>query len=723
MNRSLARLSMGASLLTVVFAVSAIADTIENEFWRLEFDSGSGAIVSLSASNGTMDAEMTGIVRQAKKTATGGVAICELTTGNTYRPGSDDCHLMKLVAEGRSAKMEHRIEAGSEELTLKTTWTLDNGELSWKATLTGSGSGNRSYRVIQELPVPDGWSMWVQTTPERIRFSRQTRPFEFWYVRAPEGYDRFDNQYPRNDLTIPQVTLLAAGSDLGVTVAHHVDDRKPSSGFIGRMRPDSSWVLQAITALVGLRDGKPLEVSGYLIAHPRCYRPGLQWVFNKWPEYFLPDPAVYAKSGIFATGIPSIGDKGPDGAFNFAGYPQFNARFMEIHMHFPFYGLYYPDEGDPEVWSDVWGVERQNPQDSTLSLEKINRCMKNLADNGFHTFYYFGVNDCYPPLAAERWPEAVTKWHDGREGLSGWRGGGIEYRNVNPDTAWGFGRDMVRQLNGILQDVRPLSGLFFDTVHHNDLDFAHDDGVTLVYLNGKSVPAYSINFGYDFYMRYLSRRMRPRGMHLFTNGPVAIRNGIGVDAVMLESFWDYEFQNRRFLSCLSRPLYWLSPGRHDVRREIILQRCLIYGAFTHNPPSAYPENMLRVRQEDKHLEFDRKQFDAYVPLHELLRGRTLCFEPDPVSVPDGYRAEVFTLPDGRYAVSVINEQMSVFDPYSSSRLKIRLRLKNEISSANIFTPLNHEGEGLEGATNANGELEFEIKDFRGAAVLMLSPAY
>ncbi len=708
-------------LLILASALSAPAADIDSGPWRLELDESSGAITSLAALKAYHSSELCDLFGGSGKNSGYGVAVYDLATKKTYRPGCKESSVVEVTAQSNSARVVQKINVGSELLTLSTTYTLAGAELCWRATLTGSGSGNRSYRILQELPVPDGWSMWKQTTPELANFGQEMRPFSLWYVRAPEGHDKFDNQWPRTDLTIPQVTLIDEARDLGITLAHPVDDRKPSSGFITVQRPDGSWAVQAVTALVGLRGSKPLEVTGYMVAHRGCYRPGLEWTFNKWPEYFLPDPAVYKKKGIFATGIPSVGERDPDGKFRFEGYGQYDAYFMEIHMHFPFYGLYYPDKGDPDVWPDVWGAERNAPMDSTLNLARINRSMKNLTDNGFYPFYYFGINDGYPALAAQRWAGAVAGRTDGSEALSGWRGGGIEYRNMNPDTSWAFGRDLVRQLDSVLENVKPISGLFFDTVHHNDLDFAHDDGVTLVYLDGRSVPAYCINFGYDFFLRHLSDKMRPRGMHLFINGPQAIRNGVGVDAVMLEGRGDYEMQNRRFLSCLSRPLYWLAPGAHDIRREIILQRCLLFGAFTHNPPSAYADGFLNVSKDKQHLEYDRMQFDAYVPLHEMLRGRTLCFEPDPVDVPAGCRAELFTLPDGNYALSLINENMSVFDPYSSSRPELSLRLERGISTAKIFTPLDHEGKKLELEQDNEGKLKLEIKDFKGASLVLLTP--
>ncbi|MBN2288850.1 MAG: hypothetical protein JXQ83_05910 [Candidatus Glassbacteria bacterium] len=717
MNSRLKPAALLAGLIVAWNGWVMAGPALENELWRAGFDPATGAIVSLAASNGVPGAAMTELLSSGPA----GIVVYDVARGLACRPGDPACRVVEISPGPGAVRLVQEIDTGKETLTLTADFRLNGGEIEWRASIRGEGRGNRSLRVWLELPLPEGWELWVQPMPGTIKIDRCTEPFSYWYVRAPEGYDKLDNQYPRHDLSIPQVSLIRKDLDLGITVAHPVDGRMPSSGFVGDRPAGKPLALQAVTALVGLRGKQPLEVSGYLVAHRGCYRPGLEWVLDKWPEYFLPEEGIYRRGGIYSTGYPGMGAADEQGAWNYRHSLELGAYFMEIHMHFPWYGLYFPGEEDPALWSDVHRVERGTALDSTLSVEKISRLMNNLAEAGFHTFYYYAINDGYPPEAEKRWPEAVASWPRGKVQLSGWRGGGIEYRSMNPDTAFSFGRDLVRQADGILEKVHPLAGLFFDTVHHNDLDFAHDDGTTLVYLDGQSVPAYSINFGYDFFLRYLSQRLHERGQHLFINGPAAVRNALGVDAVMLEGQGyileaAYEFEHNRFLTCMTRPLYWLFPARPTLRREVMLQRCLLYGGF----PTA-PHSVRTDRYDDRRFALDKELWEPYLPLYESLRGRVLCFEPDPVSVPWGYRAEVFTLPDGRYAATLINEGSSVFEQANGGPLEVGLRLARPVSSIRLVTPLDHEGTSLEAEQGPAGGLRVRIPDFRGAAVLFLTP--
>ncbi|MEA1996131.1 MAG: hypothetical protein U9N45_00765 [Gemmatimonadota bacterium] len=617
-------------------------------------------------------------------------------------------------------KQALKLEDRQVEVVIE--WSLEGRELSWEARLEGGAGRSRSLWVAIEVLLQERWKIWVQTQPEMLEAGCCRPGRSFWYVRAPEGYDRFDNKYSRHDLTLPLTVLLAREGNLGVTVAHPVDRLIPSAGFETVEMPDGSVGLRSVTALVGLRGEEPLKVKGYLVAHQACYRPGLEWMMNKWPEYFLPDPGIYEKGGIFSSGWPGMAKKGLDGRYGFEGYFDYNAYFMEIHMHFPWYGLYYPDNPETDTWADVWNIERESPREKGLSIQLINRRLELLKKAGFHTFYYFAINDGYPPEVERRWPDAIACWPGGKAALSGWRGGGIDYRLMNADTSLSFGRELVRQAGGILGQVEPLSGIFFDTMHHNGLDFAHDDGITLVYLDGRSVPAYSVNFCYDFFLEYLSKRLHAAGQHLFINGPTNIRNGLGVDAVMLEGEgapeWEYEFEYRRFLSSMARPMYWLFPARPRLRREILLQRCLVYGAFPSAPPTA---RRGAAAADSARAEQDKDLWKPYLPLYEMLRGRMLCFEPDPLSLPVGCRGEVFTMPDGSYRVALINERMSALDPVNSARVRLGLMLEKKITKVMVFTPTDQQGMEIERVYRNNGELRLELGDFRGAALLALYP--
>jgi hypothetical protein len=515
------------------------------------------------------------------------------------------------------------------------------------------------------------------------------------------------------------VVVIDPQEELGITLSHPVDQRQPSAGFVRSFLPHGAPCLQAVTALTGLRGSKPLSVSGYLVAHSPCYRPALGWMLGRWPEYFQPHPGIYDKGGIYSIGNPGTGAMGSDGEYNYQGFVEYRAFFFEMHAHFPWYGLYFPDNPKTDSWPDLAKIERGKPREDKLSVAVINQRLENLDAAGFHVFYYFAINDGYPPEAQRRWPDAIARWPD-RVALSGWRGGGIEYRNMNADTSFSFGRALLRQFDGISSQVRPLAGIFFDTIHHNDLDFAHDDGLTLVYLHSSSVPAYSINFCYDYFLDYISQNLHSQGQYLFINGPAAIRNARGVDAIMLEGEgapeWEYEFEYRRFLSCMVRPMIWLFPSRPHKRREILLQRCLLYGAVPSAPPSA------REPQTDKQAgEDDRKLWKPYLPLYETLRGRRLCFEPDPLDVPMGFRGEIFTMPDGGYAVVLINEGMSVLDRANRAEPTLNLRLASRIKDARVITPLDHNGRKIQPVYRENGQLQLTVPDFRGAAVLFLQP--
>ena len=124
---------------------------------------------------------------------------------------------------------------------------------------------------------------------------------------------------------------------------------------------------------------------------------------------------------------------------------------------------------------------------------------------------------------------------------------------------------------------------------------------------------------------------------------------------------------------------------------------------------------------ERSTKLEERKDKVKVQLYEKLRGRQLCFEPDPLDVPTGFRGEIFTVPQGGYAVVLINEGMSVLDPANRAEPTINLRLARRIKEVRVLSPLDHEGSKTEPVYRENGELQLTVGDFRGAAVLFLKP--
>ena len=74
---------------------------------------------------------------------------------------------------------------------------------------------------------------------------------------------------------------------------------------------------------------------------------------------------------------------------------------------------------------------------------------------------------------------------DGHPVPSGW----FMCHNMNADPQWSFGKFAYRVGPKDLRRISELAGFFLDCFRHFEIDFAHDDGVTVV--NGK--PCYSMN--------------------------------------------------------------------------------------------------------------------------------------------------------------------------------------------------------------------------------------
>jgi hypothetical protein len=181
-----------------------------------------------------------------------------------------------------------------------------------------------------------------------------------------------------------------------------------------------------------------------------------------------------------------------------------------------------------------------------------------------------------------------------------------------------------------------LRGFFLDCFRHYEIDFGHDDGVTVV----NNRPAYSINFSYDDIEEKVKKILHKKNMCTFANKPQSIRSMRWCDGMMLEGNGD-QFEEKYFWSAISKPIIFLWTTNQNSIDENY-RRSILHGCF----PKMIGKESGATAKEVKRL-------DRYMPLFEQFKRRTLCFDPDPIRVPKGSRTKLYTV--GRdYIAGIIN---------------------------------------------------------------------
>jgi hypothetical protein len=591
----------------------------------------------------------------------------------TYSELTDRIRVVRASKRGNRVTVVKRFVGAPFEL--KVTFELDKRALTWtvEATKADAKVADRSLRVGFNMPLHAGWKVWAPCHGGDFAFDGMD-DFNFNHVQVSYVSPR--------DIILPMVSHYSPSLDVGYSILEPIEAKVPAAKFqfengqkcfnwgYTQKHPHQVQSLECLNYYIGLAGDRTMRTEVKLLFHEGDWRPALGQVYEMYREYFDPDsPEIYESEGVYHCGGVDVGR---DTDF----YTDLELKCLEVHGHFSYYGDYFYEGEDDwialRVWEGLYRKWRQEgkPKDAYEVLAwleshndeevadefygpdwrktyataaeavrnhraEIKRMLQRIADAGIHPFWYFNYTDGYRPLVEQRWPDSICRRADGEPIPSGWQ---MCHNMLGDPKVTSFGKFLDRSVVRIIHEYPELRGFFLDCFRHYEVDFAHDDGITVA----DHLPAYSVNFSYDELTARMKKHFRKTGrpMSLFANKPQTIRSMRHVDAVLEEGDGDVH-EGKYFWACIAKPIYFLWTSNRATSDEN-LRRSVLNGAFPRIPKEAF-QGKSGYRQA-------RKMFDAYLPLCEHFRRRVLCFEPDPMRVPKGARGRLFTVGDDYVAV-------------------------------------------------------------------------
>lgn len=608
----------------------------------------------------------------------GGLRVKDMLSGTVY----DDFHTPSTakVIEWKHGQAGPRLimekQFQGADFTLRMEFGLDTTCLQWDVYARKTGGPDRQIRLTYLLPLPFT-NLWAPMSDPFVRL-RWEEPFQ---VRHGLSYGRAVQPQHRTVL-IPMVTLFERSHCLAYSMPPDVPN--VCVRFMNSAQEDSLFLLNSITQYpidqrphmkivhdyLSLRGDKETRFSTLISTHDSQWRDALGWYAKRYSLWFEPDPRVRSQEGVYAISTPWDLAQGQESQADtrMAGRAARGVGWMELHGHFPWYGLYVHP-------TDNWqGHHEAGP----MTFDSVRRYIDLANKHGIALHIYYNTIDGQIGYVRDTFPESIVRDEDGKI-VPAFRDCDL----MNADPALPFGKHCLDQFMKLLDTYPNIKGVFYDVYgRHYNLDFAHDDGLTMVH----NKPAYCIKFAFQRMMEKIDPVMRQRGMVFSANKPEGIEVMRGIDYIMADEGADEDRLQAMQYYGLSKPIIILDGGI-VMRAEEDFKKCLRLGMIYNDID---PEREMKGKEFTGQMRTRAaKALEAYGPLFKLLIGRVWVLKGDPVQLPAAVRGNIFQRPNKDYIVTMVTDDRSIFDDLSPRKdltVIVRIPDADKYEVAEVHSP-------------------------------------
>jgi hypothetical protein len=655
-------------------------------------DQKSGNVVSLRLREAE---EMAKAHPAGGETPFGYLEVIDLHDHRTYNPLVVRSTVVdwKVTGSGDATEITFVQEYDGAPFRIVQTFRATPVGVRWEAALRlrDGEKANRSVQVNWVLPLPTTWQFWGPNRTEASS-TNGVMPYRYVYGHSDPG---------PTEIVIPLVGVWGKGA--GAAVFSPPDVRKcqisfdvytqncidASTGVFRRVEDLQS--LHVAHHMVGLRPGKDLTLAVCIAGTRPDWRGVLGHYVTSYPEYFEPMPQVRKYEGMYAITTPNAwqgkntrpvrpGGAASQPATDRQGRPGAQSRpgsqtqagaqtrpyrpqrrredfvaagttCVEVHSHFLEYGYYINDE---VVANRDLEFRCRPHSDGPMTYAGNRQVVDDMLANGIAPFLYFYNVHSQADTIEKRYPTDLMLDEHGKPEI---QFNGEPAVHAQPESP--FGRNLIDQLHRLIKAYPQVPGFFVDNYAIQKIDFAHDDGVTMVH----DRPGYDLNRNHQDVGTLCHQIAHKAGKVMMVNKLATVESAKGADMVLVEGC-DFETFAATAMACCNRslfPLNWEYPDR-ALANERCLQCMLIWGGT----PSTIVAR-------------DPALLKAYRPLTDAMIGKRWVFDEDPLTLPAGYDGQVFRVDPhaphaGDVVVSVVDVKRSWKDAKFTEGLTVTVRL-------------------------------------------------
>jgi hypothetical protein len=503
--------------------------------------------------------------------------------------------------------------------SIRIIYTLGVQAFHWDAELQTDLTPDREANIDFSIPVIANmdYAFWTKDgAPFKLPITRTVRYRKLWDVWT----------------VVPTIILFNDTSNVGLSFVSPFELRKP--GLDWKIKSDSFIISNYY---LRLSNNHPCSAAVYIVPHEADWRPGLAWIYDKYPDYFNPVSQTvldgegwYTQCGVVIPDSEMAKDSSRGVTW---------AEFGGI----PFLGLYAPAKNswmiitdkDDSITYDMWNNDESIPGVSWTSHDTINAVISRWDNHGIQTYIYFESFESWKEYTNRFFPGQFATDADKETPLPAWKY--CYLMNPDPDGLWG--EHIVRQIDSLLIKYPNVNGIFYDRDDYCDYDYNHSDGVTMIGPDS----AYMLGFALEKMNKIILDTVHNHGKGVWTNGPTSVEVCKDMDGIMSEA--PYQAPCLQYLG-INRPLIYLPYDTIPQQTEEKLKTALWTGHF---PSIAW---WYRAKPECWGIDSN------YRPLFSLYKGKKWVLYPHALQLPEGIKGNIFQTPapNSDYLVAMIDPE-------------------------------------------------------------------
>ncbi len=540
--------------------------------------------------------------------------------------------------------------------------------------------------------IPSEWDREFEWQDPLVAMPFYNQTFNYGMPDYPEG-NRGYVAYDGNNVSLPMATIIEPSSNQALSLIcspedailfQNIDITKTGeirfSRYYNRICPE-----------------KTIRFSADLVAHQADWRGGLQWMVNRYPNYF--NPALPLADEIAGCGSYSS----YEGPLEAARFQKMGYRLnWKASFDFPYMGMFIPPvKSDAEKWTkfNAGSDGKWNGKSEQTSVDQLNKYGEQMRSMGFYVLDYFNMTEIGYELRGIDAPDPKTLGNDElwknpkafiQKNLSeavlmtNWKG--YPFLGGNPLFTWGdavivdpgtpgYQKFLIGQADQMIRHMKFSSGICIDrTDHTRAFNTRSDDGITWWH----EKPARALVNSWKETLGKVSEKFHQAGRVVYVND-----HNHRIDMMKdIDGFYDEaghlgtSLNNTAFLALRKPIVTWTASSKTlGTNPDKYFQSLLYMGAFPTAPVTGNDHTIVPDPTTDSY-------YLQYGPLLNLLRGKKWVLEPHVLQVENNAaKANLFKVPEGLV--------MPVVFATTENPVKIKIARSDEIGnlvSATVLSP-------------------------------------